>query len=210
MVLGKRRSLFSALNLLPRYFIWDTYTFSRHTREKSLLSTFSLPLRNGIPERHSSSPYNLLSHKSHLTNMSVTIASLQLPRGTSFWSSNGCIFTCISHFFQTPCLGKGWYWWLSLARCTHRRMHLLTCYRRGMCTSSPFTSNVEAFGYGILLLHTWPNLKDSVFKLSHWRSVSSNKLTSLFIAGQSKTSYQFSDWNTSLCRCGEVRLCLGS
>lgn len=64
--------------------------FSRHTREKSLLSTFSLPPGNDISTHHSP-PFNFFSHKSRLTNMSVTVTSLQPPCGTSFWSSNGCI-----------------------------------------------------------------------------------------------------------------------
>lgn len=63
-------------------------------------------------------------------------------------------------------------------------MHLLTRYRRGMCTSSPFTINVHTFGCGTLLLHTLSNLNDSVFKLWYWRSISQkiNYHHSLFYA----------------------------
>lgn len=59
----------------------------------------------------------------------------QMSAAPSFWSRNGCIFTYILFFQHLSVLAKGWYWWLSLRRCTHRRTHLLTHCRRGMCTS---------------------------------------------------------------------------
>lgn len=83
--------------------------FSRHNCENSLLPTFSFcHLKNAtsgtstlchLPTSRSPRPFNLPPHKSHPRTWASLLPCCSSPTAIIFWSSNGCIFICISYVF---------------------------------------------------------------------------------------------------------------
>lgn len=71
-----------------------------HTFLPSLFATSGISTLCYLSTSLSPHPFNLLSHKS-TPHMEASLSPCcSSPLATSLWSSNGCIFTCTSHFFR--------------------------------------------------------------------------------------------------------------